>query len=66
MVGLDVHHREGGTALRVGTQASSADRPGFIILHEDPRRAGWTEQYRVWWGENGLGCCELTGKRLLS
>lgn len=34
-------------ALRVGTQASSAVRairPGFITLHEDPSRAGWTGQ----------------------
>lgn len=34
-----------GAALQMGTQASSADCPGFLPLHKDRRRAGWTEQY---------------------
>lgn len=33
-----------GVALWMGTQASSADNPRILTLHEDPGRPGWTEQ----------------------
>ena len=42
--GLDVYHREGGDSTPDGYPALFCWL-SWISLHEDPRRAGWTEQY---------------------